>query len=338
MKRSPIRMESDALLLLKQALAPTAQVRAAQDPIADAVVELKGGARISFALKTWTGSDENRRHGENTVWVVPRAPEGLRERFRGAQESYVDLRGAVFLSFPNLLVDRDGLQPVARSTPSRSFDPFADRSSLVLRTLMEPIHADRVWGVRELAEAAGVGPATASRAVRELERYEVVNVRRSGRESEIRLQDPKALFSLWAGAYEWTRNQSIAVHAPIGDPLRFLKRSKGIFEGHRWALTLQAGASLVAPHATWERIHIYMDATRPIDLLEFARKQEWPMGDDGRLVLLKPYHRDSVWHGARTVDGLPVVSDLQLVLDLWNYPLRGREQAEHLISSQRLLG
>lgn len=289
-------------------------------------------------LKTWTESASNRRHSGNTVWVVPRATTGLRERFRIAQESYVDLRGAVFLSFPNLLVDREGLQPPARSTTSRSFDPFADRSSLVLRTLMEPIHADRVWGVRELAEAAGVGPATVTRSVRELERYEVVEVRRSGRESEIRLTDPERLLSLWTGAYDWTRNQTVTVHAPIGDPVRFLKGSKEIFEGRQWALTLQAGASLVAPHATWERVHIYLDVSKPDELLEFAREQEWPVADDGRLVLLKPYYRDSVWHERRTADGLPVVSDLQLVLDLWNYPLRGREQAEHLIASHHLLG
>jgi hypothetical protein len=326
------------LLLLKQALAPSAQVQAAQDSSADAVVELKGGSKLSLALKTWTESATSRRHPGNTVWVVPRATRGLRERFRRAEESYVDLRGAVFLSFPNLLVDREDLQPPARSTTSRSFDPFADRSSLVLRTLTEPIHAERVWGVRKLAEAAGVGPATVTRSVRELERYEVVDVRRSGRESEIRLTDPKGLLSLWTGAYDWTRNQSVAVHAPIGDPIRFLKRSNEIFGAHRWALTLQAGAALVAPHATWERVHIYLNVSKSDELVEFARELEWPVADDGRLVLLKPYYRDSVWHGRRTADGLPVVSDLQLVLDLWNYPLRGREQAEHLIASQHLLG
>lgn len=331
-------MESDALLLLKQALAPSAQVRTGKDSTADVVVELKGGKKVSLELKTWTESATSLRPPGNTVWIVPRATRGLRERFRRAQESHVDLRGAVFLSFPNLLVDREGLQPPSRSTTTGSFDPFADRSSLVLRTLMGPSHADRVWGVRELANEAGVGPATVTRSVRELTRYDVVDVRRSGRESEIRLTDPKRLLSLWTGAYDWTRNQSVAVHAPIGDPIRFLKRSKGIFKSHQWALTLQAGASLVAPHATWERVHIYLDARKPEELLEFARNREWPVVDDGRLVLLKPYYRDSVWHGRRTADGLPVVSDLQLVLDLYNYPLRGREQAEHLIASQHLLG
>ena len=49
----------------------------------------------------------------------------------------------------------------------------------------------RVADLREVADAAGVGPATATRTVRELERYDVVDARRSGRESEIRLKtDP----------------------------------------------------------------------------------------------------------------------------------------------------
>lgn len=51
----------------------------------------------------------------------------------------------------------------------------------------------------------------------------------------------------------------------------------------------------------------------------------------GRLVLLAPYYSTSVWEGVRPIGQLPVVSDLQLVLDLWHYPVRGREQAEHLI-------
>lgn len=47
---------------------------------------------------------------------------------------------------------------------------------------------------------------------------------------------------------------------------------------------------------------------------------------------MAPFYMDSVWRGARSVRGLPVVSTLQLILDLWHYPIRGREQAEHLIT------
>jgi hypothetical protein len=335
----PHSFEQDAFLLVKQALSPSAELRTTgQREGPDAVIKLQGGQEIALDFKLWTHTSHRPPSGSRRVWVLPRATRDIRDRLRSEQESYVDLRGAVFLSFPNLLVDRVNLKlPSRPKATRRSFDPFADRSSLVLRTLLED-HRDRTWGVRELAEAAGVGPATVTRTIRELERYQVVNVRRVRRESEIRLTDGRALFAIWTGAYDWTKNQSVTLQAPVGDPLRFLRRSRGIFESYRWALTLQAGASLVAPHATWERVHVYVDVQSDEDLLEIAKQQEWPVGDEGRLVLMRPYYRDSVWHGAREVQDLPVVTDLQLALDLWQYPLRGREQAEHLISTQHIFG
>lgn len=335
----PHSFEHDAFLLVKQALSPSAEVHApGQRQGPDAVITLRGGQEIAVDFKLWTHTNHRNPSGSPRVWVLPKATRTLRDRLRSQQESYVDLRGAVFLSFPNLLVDRDNLKlPSRPKTPRRSFDPFADRSSLVLRTLLKH-HQDRTWGVRELAEAAGVGPATVTRTIRELERYQVVNVHRAKRESEIRLTDRRALFAIWTGAYDWTKNQTVTLQAPVGDPVRFLRRSKGIFESYRWALTLQAGASLVAPHATWERVHVYVDVQSVDGLLEIAKQQEWSVGDEGRLVLMKPYYRDSAWHGAREIQGLPIVADLQLALDLWHYPLRGREQAEHIISTQHLFG
>lgn len=337
---TPPQIKQEAFLLLKEALTPSARIRASGSySIPDAVVQLKGGEEVPLKLVLWTHAGRERRSAAQIVWILPQATDSLRDRLRKEQESYVDLQGAVFLSFPNLLVDRIGLTPPSRpKAVRRSFDPFADRSSLVARTLLEgESHRDRTWGVRELAEAAGVGPATVTRTVRELERYQVVRVRRTGRESEIRLTDARALFALWTSAYDWMKNQSVAIQAPIGDPLRFLRRSKNIFGPYRWALTLQAGASLVAPHAIWERIHAYVDVQSADALLEIAEQQEWSVADEGRLVLMKPYYRDSVWHGAREIRSLPVVGDLQLALDLWQYPVRGREQAEHIISTQHLL-
>ena len=49
------------------------------------------------------------------------------------------------------------------------------------------------------------------------------------------------------------------------------------------------------------------------------------------LRLSEPYYRYSAFYGVRIVDGLPVVADLQLWLDLYDYPQRGREQAERIL-------
>jgi hypothetical protein len=43
-----------------------------------------------------------------------------------------------------------------------------------------------------------------------------------------------------------------------------------------------------------------------------------------------PHYGVSGFYGMRVTEGLPVVSDLQLYLDLYDYPWRGREQAEQI--------
>lgn len=332
------QLEQAALELIRTALGSRAFVRRAANGAGfDLEIELRGGHRIPVQLVPWARAGEGVSRAPGTVWILSRAAKRLHDDLRRREESFVDLDGTVHLAFPNLLVDRERLPPPARKpTLRRSFDPFADRSSLVVRGLLES-QGDRVWGVRELAEAAGVGPATVSRVIGELRRFQVVEVSRVGRDSRIRLTDPHALFALWTSAYDWMKNQRIAVHAPMGDPIRFLRRSQKAFGRHRWALTLQAGASLVAPHATWERVHVYVDVGTAEQLTELAQQEGWTAAEDGKLVLMKPYYRDSVWHGMQVADGLPVVSNLQLALDLWNYPLRGREQAEHLIDTLDLL-
>ena len=49
-----------------------------------------------------------------------------------------------------------------------------------------------------------------------------------------------------------------------------------------------------------------------------------------------PYYRVSAFFDCQEAAGLPVVSDLQLYLDLYDHPLRGREQAEQIL--ERRLG
>lgn len=48
------------------------------------------------------------------------------------------------------------------------------------------------------------------------------------------------------------------------------------------------------------------------------------------LSIRVPYYRVSTFFGKRQVSGLWVASDVQLYLDLYDYPIRGRERAEHL--------
>jgi hypothetical protein len=212
---------------------------------------------------------------------------------------------------------------------ARVVDPFADRASMVARLLLRS--PDRTWGVRELADEAGTGLGSTSRVIRHLERWGHLRVDRAGRASVVGVADAMGLFTAWTSRYAWHQNAAVSFHAPIGSQPRFLDRLPSILGRVRWAFTLQSGASLVAPHTLGsERIHIYVDpAAGP--LKEAGVRVGWRPAADGTVVLMNPYHKKSVWFDEQRCEGLPVVSTLQLALDLWHYPVRGREQAEHLL-------
>ena len=80
-------------------------------------------------------------------------------------------------------------------------------------------------------------------------------------------------------------------------------------------------------------MHIYAKGAREIELLEKGMNLK-PVEQGGNLVIMRPYYRNSVFYGSQLVDGLRIVSDIQLYLDLYGYPLRGLEQAEHLLEKR----
>jgi hypothetical protein len=282
------------------------------------------------------------------AWMVPRATAEQRQRWRHRSENFIDLSGAVSLRLPGLFVDRTDLEPARHTAPASSGrntrSPFGDRASLVVRVLLDDLR--RTWTTTALATAAGVSAPTVSLVVEALRNANLVRVGHHGRERAIAVANPVAVITEWARRYDWTRNAAVSFAAPIGVPERFLRRLPEVLgtlttealtrparvkRHRRWALTLQAGASLIAPHAQWETTHLYVDADETDDLVEIGERAGWYPSAGGNLVLLLPNYRTSVWHGAFVKHGLPAVSQTQLILDLWNYPVRGREQAEHLM-------
>ena len=209
-------------------------------------------------------------------------------------------------------------------------DPFADRASLLIRVLLEQPGAE--WSVRGLAEAAGVTPMLSSDVVRQLAESQVVTTRPSGRKLSVRLRDPALLLERWTSAYRWNKNVAVTVAAPVIDTERFLGRLPRTFAARRWALTLLAGAWQRIRFAPTERLHVYVESTDARDLRTIADEAGWPEDPTGRVVLMKPWYRDAVWHGVVRPDTrtAPVVSDLQLIVDLWHYPERGQEVAKQL--------
>lgn len=296
---------------------------------------IRSGDRThSIQVKTWGNRAPAEAEGL-VIWVLRNGTSEIHEKLRRDDQSFVDLAGVVRLHLPDLLIDRNDLEPVpARSDDSRN--PFSDRASGVPRALFESFSGDERPSLREVASLADLPLSTTSYSVRALEDLGVVEAERLGRTKRVRLRDPLALIHEWTSAYTWKSNVMVAFDAPIGDLERFLRRLPEALDGHEWALTLQAGASRVAPHAVWNSVHLYLSADDAHDLMRIGKSIGWQPSKEGRAVLLAPYYRESLWKGVRRVGKLPVVSDLQLILDLWHYPVRGREQAELLLEKAGL--
>ncbi len=341
--RIPAAQLAAVIALLEAAVGPRTHVAILGDRRTDSsvAVRLTIGAQRSVILRLIlvpSGTRPNLaivRRNEHPVFVAERVSRATAAAWRSEGQSFIDLKSQVFIEIPGLLIDRGIRVSRAPALTPPTLDPFADRGSLVTRALLEH-PPDRAWGVRELAATTGVALGTASRVLQSLEAARLVQVTRVGRAARITVPEPTAVWHAWTAAYEWTRNAAVAVAAPVGDPAAFLKRIvpavRGLFPELRVALTLHAGASLVARHATWDRVHVYVEVDMPRDLAHVATALGWPPASEGRVVLLRPFYRRSLWNGVRLVRRIPVVSDLQLALDLWDFPVRGREQAEVLLA------
>jgi hypothetical protein len=212
-------------------------------------------------------------------------------------------------------------------------NPFADSASMVLRAAMS--NPGKPWGIRELARLAGTSPALAVLALRRLERIGYASRESS---AEARFLEPAQLLRDWAAWYAIKPlkeyRYSLSGKPEAEKVLRLLSNARADLPG-RWALTSMAGASLVAPFAVFNEVHVHLPNA---DNLVKSWQKILELNPDhvGPIHLLQPYYVDSAAVGIREVRKLPVVSDIQLYLDCYRYPVRGREQAEHILSQMIL--
>ena len=235
---------------------------------------------------------------------------------------YLDLSGNCHLSFDNVLIDREGkpnLRPSNR--PLKSL--FAPRATRVVRVLLvDPQHA---WRLEELAKAADVSLGHSHNVIKRLEELSWVE---RGDDQRMRLTKPGDLLDAWVETYSYRRNDI----ASFISAERVTRRLAGELvrvaeaEGRRVALTMHAGAALVAPQARFPVIHCYVDGG-PESVARALGLQ--PAEGEGTVYLITPYDA-GVFYSPIVKGGLPVVGLPQLYADLYHYERRGRAQATHL--------
>ena len=238
--------------------------------------------------------------------------------------NFLDFSGNVFLQYgEGLYIERAGF-PNQFPEIRKGRNPFSDKASLLLRAMLKK---KKFWGVRELAHEVRLNPGYVSRMFKELEdlRY-LMRIN-----SKAALKNQKSILEDWIHHYDYKKNKFLKYHCLAESAQEIMEKlnKMNISEKANYALGFHAGAFLISAYAAFNEVHIYISDERSTGF--FENQLNLKKVDQGaNVILVFPYYKHSVFYDLQKIKRLWVVSDLQLFLDLYHYPLRGLEQAEHL--------
>lgn len=259
------------------------------------------------------------------VFAAPYVSESSRDICREAGVGYLDLLGNCLIAFDQVYIERFGFEKEPEKRELRSV--FSDKASRVVRRLLANPH--HRWHVQELAKETGVSTGMVSQVKTKLLDSEYVD--RVG--DMFALARPVDLLKRWGEAYRFEKSELSEYYSakPLGEVERAISEvcQKRSFD---YAFTLFAGAKAVGSQyvRVANRTHAYLLGEKDQVAQEVGLKK---VESGGNVVLMKPFDEDLLF-GKRLVDGVWVVSDLQLYLDFCSQKGRAQETAEFLLDSR----
>ncbi|RWL74504.1 MAG: hypothetical protein EOR67_31315 [Mesorhizobium sp.] len=262
------------------------------------------------------------------VLIAETISPGARQLLHDERVGYFDSSGSLFIPARGLYVRVD--RPTSRKQARSLNNLFAGRRAQVLHAVW--ILGHDWFGVHQIAERAGVSPATASETLIGIERREWVEVRGAGPSKERRLINPHALLDAWS-SYQTSVKPKAVRHFYVRSitPPNLQRRIDHACETH--------GVSYEFADITAGQIHTpYLSSVSQI----FCRI---PAGGNMKTMLesidARPVREgwnlgvheiasDSELRFRQRIDDLWVADPLQTYLDLLQAGGRAKELAQHL--------
>lgn len=157
------------------------------------------------------GFVEQARGPGRVALVAGSVPLSWRSRLRRSNVSFVDPSGVAEISWPRLEL-RSGqfARPIERS---RSALPMQKSHAVATQELVAASLRGEPVTISELADRAGVGLSSASRAVTQLEAHGLIEKHRDGRSVYVAVPDPVALAELLAQRTAWPQGRTLSAFA-----------------------------------------------------------------------------------------------------------------------------
>ena len=288
------------------------------------IFDIKSTGEPRFALMAIPTLESATRSVENSypVFASTYLSERTRTILRERRIGYLDLAGNAYLRFGDVLIDRTSLETRVRERRGVK-QLTAPKATRVLRALLN--RYDTPQRITDLADTCSMSPGGVYWVVELLEKEGFVERDEAKR---ITLSRPGELLDFWAKSWDMRRNDWTGYFSPEKTPEDMIKQvSKfGKSEKKRFAFTLMAGASLVAPFVRYQDVWVYIDGDES-DWIEGLDLK--PVSGGGNLMIVRPYD-EGVFMDLQISGDSYAVCDVQLYVDLYNYAARGREQAEFL--------
>jgi hypothetical protein len=271
------------------------------------------------------------------VLALPFVSPRMADLCKASGWSWFDLAGNCLIDVPGVLhVEHTGNPPVHRP-PKPSANLGTPEAGRVIRALLAPENAGRVWKqrdiqahVRDLRFPVSLG--LVNKVVRHLRDEAFIEDRPEG---GFHLRDPLKLLFAWREAYRFDRHERRLYFTLLqGKRLHDALARLGLETGGFSAYAAFSAAEFQAPHVRQPKVWLYVSAS---EIHRFEERIEAKTVDSGEsLVVLIP-HDDGVFYlgdagkGGRMVCTNPV----QTYVDLYHCGGRGQEAAEALLE-QRL--
>jgi hypothetical protein len=249
-------------------------------------------------------------------------PESLAQKCRKEGINFIDLNGRIWIRGNGLLIDCKVPDQSARyRLEEKDVDFFSTKSCRLARVLLS--HPDRIWLQSDLTKATALSQGLVSRLLNHASKLGWVD----GSRGDWRLTEPNSVIDAWVKADDWRKRVTLRQYSTYEADLKSLSQR------------ILGGVSGEIAFTQWFAANLRFPYTQPPLVSAYRRHLPTPeeqaalglreVSDGGRLWIIVP-RDEGVFQTVRRVDGVPIVCDVQIYLDLLQVGLRGPDQAKAL--------
>ncbi|RJQ28526.1 hypothetical protein C4565_03510 [Candidatus Parcubacteria bacterium] len=252
------------------------------------------------------------------ILIAPYLSDVSREICKEEGIGCMDFAGNAFLSYRNIFIEKSG-RPNPFATVRIAKSVFSPKSSRILRVFLSAL--SKKWYVEDLSIDAGISIGLASRVKQSLLSEEWIKEENK----RFYLAKPEEALNQWINNYSYKKNRIFSFYSGLSeDQIEMAIKKECEKRKCQYGLALFSGARKVAPFVRFMKFFAYIDG----DIEEIANYLEMKKVESGaNVTLLQPYD-NGIFYGLQDINGIKVVSDIQLYLDLKSYKGRGEEAAQ----------